>query len=91
MTIEIPAPTGAADVAEEIRASILEAIPDANVEVVPGGPGHFQIHVEAQAFRDKNRVRQQQMVYAAITHLMSGPNPPVHAVDRLDCVVPQKE
>ena len=88
MSIEIPGPGGVGDVTEEIRGSILEAIPDAEVEVTPGGPGHFEIRVVAPIFIDKSRVKQQQLVYAAITHLMSGPNPPVHAVDRLDCSTP---
>ncbi|MAI80964.1 MAG: BolA family transcriptional regulator [Deltaproteobacteria bacterium] len=88
MSIEIPGPGGVGDVTEEIRGSILEAIPDAEVKVTPGGPGHFEIRVVAPIFTDKSRVKQQQLVYAAITHLMSGPNPPVHAVDRLDCSTP---
>lgn len=88
MTIEIPGPVGAGDIAEEIRGSILEAIPGSEIEVTPGGPGHFEIRVVAAVFKDETRVRQQQLVYGAITHLMSGPNPPVHAIDRLDCVIP---
>ena len=88
MSIEIPGPGGAGDISEEIRSAILEAIPDAEVEVIPGGPGHFEIRVVASVFQGESRVRQQQLVYAAITHLMSGPNPPVHAVDKLDCALP---
>jgi acid stress-induced BolA-like protein IbaG/YrbA len=88
MTIEIPGPGGAGDISEEIRGAILESIPDAEVDVTPGGPGHFEIRVVANVFNGETRVRQQQLVYGAITHLMSGPNPPVHAVDKLDCVTP---
>ncbi len=88
MSIEIPGPGGIGDISEEIRGAILEAIPDAEVDVTPGGPGHFEIRVIAAAFSGESRVRQQQLVYQAITHLMSGPNPPVHAVDKLDCVTP---
>ena len=77
-----------ADVAEQIRRAIAEALPAATIEVRPQGPGHFEIAVTDVAFAGKPRVRQQQLVYGAIAHLMSGPNAPVHAVDRLDCRLP---
>ena len=50
--------------------------------------GHFEIHVESEAFEGKNRVAQHQLVYGAITRLMTGDAPPVHAIDRLDCSLP---
>jgi acid stress-induced BolA-like protein IbaG/YrbA len=74
------------DISETIRTCILEALPGAEVGVTAGGPGHFEIRVVSDAFADKNRVKQQQLVYGAIAHLMSGANAPVHAVDRLECV-----
>ncbi len=77
-----------ADVAEQIRRAIAEALPQASIEVRPQGPGHFEIAVTDAIFAGKPRVRQQQLVYGAIAHLMAGANPPVHAVDRLDCRVP---
>lgn len=77
-----------ADVAEQIRRAIAEALPQAAIEVRPQGPGHFEIAVTDAIFEGKPRVRQQQLVYGAIAHLMAGANPPVHAVDRLDCRVP---
>ncbi len=76
------------DVAEQIRRAIAQALPAATIEVRPQGPGHFEIAVTDAAFAGKPRVRQQQLVYGAIAHLMSGANAPVHAVDRLDCRVP---
>lgn len=76
------------DVAEQIRRAIAQALPEAAIEVKPQGPGHYEIAVTDAAFAGKPRVRQQQLVYGAIAHLMSGPNAPVHAVDRLDCRVP---
>jgi acid stress-induced BolA-like protein IbaG/YrbA len=76
------------DVAEQIRRAIVQALPEAAIEVKPQGPGHYEIAVTDAAFAGKPRVRQQQLVYGAIAHLMSGPNAPVHAVDRLDCRVP---
>lgn len=76
------------EIADRIRKAIAEAMPDAVIEVRPQGPGHFEIVVTDAAFAGKPRVRQQQLVYGAIAPLMSGPNAPVHAVDRLECRVP---
>lgn len=76
-------------VAAEIKSVIIEALPDAVVEVEPRGPGHFEIKVVSNAFAGESRVRQQQIVYGAITHLMAGSSPPVHAVDRMECVIPE--
>lgn len=77
-----------ADIAAQIRQAIAQALPEAVIEVRPQGPGHFEIDVTDGAFAGKSRVRQQQLVYGAIAHLMAGPNPPVHAVDRLECRLP---
>ena len=77
------------EIAERIRAAIAEALPQAEIDVRPQGPGHFEIRVTDPAFEGLNRVKPQQLVYGAITDLMSGPNPPVHAVDRLECLIPQ--
>ena len=76
------------EIAGRIHAAIIEALPDAEVEVLPKGPGHFEIKVTDAAFEDLSRVKQQQMVYGAITELMAGANTPVHAIDRLECLVP---
>jgi acid stress-induced BolA-like protein IbaG/YrbA len=76
------------EIAGRIHAAIAEAMPDATIEVRPQGPGHFEISVTDAAFKGLNRVKQQQLVYGAITDLMAGANPPVHAVDRLECFVP---
>ncbi len=75
-------------VAGEIQSSIQSALPDAEVEVVAASPGHFEIRVKSQSFADRNRVQKQQAVYAAISHLMRGASPAVHAVDRMECLVP---
>ena len=76
------------DVAEQIRSAIAGTLPDAVIDVRPQGPGHFEITVTDAAFEGLNRVKQQQLVYGAITDLMAGASPPVHAVDRLECLVP---
>jgi stress-induced morphogen len=72
-------------VGERIREAIAAVIEDANITIDPRGPGHFEITVVSQAFEGKSRVQQHQLVYGAITELMSGPNAPVHAIDKLEC------
>ena len=76
------------EIAGQIRASIASALPDATIDVRPQVPGHFEIPVTDVAFDGLNRVKQQQLVYGAITQLMAGPSPAVHAIDRLECLVP---
>jgi acid stress-induced BolA-like protein IbaG/YrbA len=76
------------EIAERVRAAIAGSMPEATIDVRPQGPGHFEITVTDAVFEGLSRVKQQQRVYAAITDLMAGPNPPVHAVDRLECLVP---
>lgn len=69
--------------AAELRKAVLAALPDAEVEVEAGSPGHFALHVVSASFAGLPRVRQQQRVYAAIAHLMAGDAAPVHAIDQL--------
>lgn len=58
----------------EIERLILEAFPDANVEIrdLAGDGDHYAATVSAEAFRGKNRVQQHQMVYAALKGKMGG-------------------
>jgi acid stress-induced BolA-like protein IbaG/YrbA len=88
MPIEILGQTGSRDVEEALRQAIRQVIPEGEIEVGSGGPGHFQIRVVSPVFRGQSRVKQQQLVYGAIAYLMSGANAPVHAIDRLECVIP---
>jgi stress-induced morphogen len=74
-------------IVQQIREAIEAAISGARAEVRCASPGHYEIRVASEAFAGQSRVRQHQMVYGAITPLMSGDAPPVHAVDRLECVV----
>ena len=80
-----PAPD---EVVERIREAIATALPDATIEVLPRGPGHFELKVTDASFEGLSRVKQQQKVYGAITELMAGTNAPVHAIDRLECLLP---
>jgi stress-induced morphogen len=81
-------PHDAEPLAEEIRARIEGELPGARARVRCTSTGHFAIEVESAAFAGQPRVRQHQMVYAAIAPLMAGDAAPVHAIDRLDCRVP---
>ncbi len=72
----------------QIREAIESAIASARAEVRCASPGHYEIRVASEAFAGQPKLRQHQMVYGAITPLMSGDAPPVHAVDRLECVIP---
>ena len=76
------------DIVAALRESVETALPGAQVEVRANSPGHFQLRVVSEAFAGKSRVQQQQMVYAAIAHLMRGDDAPVHAIDQLQVVVP---
>jgi acid stress-induced BolA-like protein IbaG/YrbA len=70
------------DVLAAIRDAIGAKIPGAHVEV-SGGGGHYSIAVTSPQFAGKSMLESQRLVYSAITHLMSGNQPPVHAVDSL--------
>ncbi len=52
----------------QIERLIKEAIPDAEVKIedLRGDGDHYAAHVVSAAFKDKTRVQQHQMVYAAL-------------------------
>jgi len=77
------------DQTEELLKEAIEgAIEGAEVEVTAGGAGHFELRVKAGVFAGQSRVEQQRTVYAAISHLMKGETAPVHAIDKMEIVVP---
>ncbi|NNL86781.1 MAG: BolA family transcriptional regulator [Myxococcales bacterium] len=76
-------PPEPSELIDELRGKILAELPDAEVEVSAGGPGHFEVTVTSASFEGLSRVKQQQRVYAAIAPLMAGNTPPVHAIDRM--------
>ncbi|MDH3520463.1 MAG: BolA family transcriptional regulator [Myxococcales bacterium] len=84
----LSSPSEPADLAADLTRSIAAALPGASVEVTPCSPGHFEIRVVSASFAGKNRVQQQQLVYAAIAPLMRGDAAPVHAIDRLQTETP---
>jgi stress-induced morphogen len=60
--------------AGEIEALILEAIPDAHVEITDlrGDGDHYAARVVSESFRGMPRVRQHQRVYEALGARMGG-------------------
>jgi len=60
--------------AAEIEAFIKEAMPDAQVEIkdLAGDGNHYSARVVSGAFRGLSRVKQHQLVYAALKGRMGG-------------------
>ncbi len=58
----------------EIEALIKAALPDAQVTIedLAGDGDHYAASVVSEAFRDKSRVQQHQIVYAALQGRMGG-------------------
>lgn len=60
--------------ASDIEALIKAAFPDARIEIedLAGDNDHYAATVVSEAFRGISRVRQHQMVYAALQGRMGG-------------------
>jgi stress-induced morphogen len=73
--------------ADEIRAHLLEAFPDAEIVIqdLAGDGDHYRAKVTSEAFRNLPRVRQHQLVYAALKGKMGGE---LHAL-ALETAAPQ--
>ena len=79
---------GAMTIEDQIKHAIESQIPTSTVEV--GGDGrHFEIKVVSPIFEGKRTLEKQRIVYAALSELMAGSNAPVHAIARLDTLVPE--
>ena len=76
------------DASDLLRKALEAAFPGAEFAVSSASPGHFELRVVSRAFEGKSRLQQQQLVYRAITQLMSGDAAPVHAIDRMQTLVP---
>ncbi|MGZ8364622.1 MAG: BolA/IbaG family iron-sulfur metabolism protein [Caulobacteraceae bacterium] len=59
---------------EELEQSLRAAFPDASIEVedLAGDGDHYRARIVAETFRGVPRVRQHQMVYAALGGRMGG-------------------
>ncbi|MFO7179432.1 MAG: BolA family transcriptional regulator [Pseudomonadota bacterium] len=64
---------------EEIRARLLAAFPDADIELVDltGTRDHYQARIVSDAFGGKAPLEQHQLVYRALGEAMNGP---IHAL-----------
>ena len=60
--------------AEEIESLIRSGIPDAHVEItdLAGDGDHYAARVVAESFRGVPRIKQHQLVYAALGGRMGG-------------------
>ena len=65
-----------------IEALIRAAFPTAKVEIddLAGDGNHYAATVIAEEFRGLNRVKQHQLVYAALKGKMDGPAGELHAL-----------
>ena len=78
---------GSGSTADALAQAILKAVPDAKVEVISSGGGHYSLHVRSPAFRDRSTLERHRLVYTAIAPLMAGEAAPVHAIDTLKTAV----
>ena len=53
---------------DQVKAAIIQALPDAGVDVedLTGGGDHLQVSVVSSAFDGLSRVKQHQLVYGAL-------------------------
>ena len=67
---------------EHIAQMIKDALPDAQVEMIDlaGDNNHWKAVIISSAFEGLNRVKQHQLVYAALKGKMDGANGELHAL-----------
>ncbi|MFC5372146.1 BolA/IbaG family iron-sulfur metabolism protein [Brevundimonas faecalis] len=60
--------------ADALRAHLVEAFPDADIAIedLAGDGDHYRARIVSEAFRGLPRVRQHQLVYAALKGGMGG-------------------
>lgn len=80
--------TLAVNISSEIKSRIETAIKDSQVEVSDNGNLHYALKVTAPVFADLSQVKQHQLVYAAIKDLMAGHDAPIHAIDKMEILIP---
>ena len=81
MALQIHPPPS--EVIAQLRAAIEGALP-CDLLDVRGSGGHFEIRVVSSAFKGRNTLAKQRLVFGAIAHLMKGDGAPVHAIDVLE-------
>lgn len=60
--------------ADDLRAHLVEAFPDADIDIedLAGDGDHYRARLVSTAFKGLSRVRQHQLVYAALKGKMGG-------------------
>ena len=81
MALQIHPPPS--EVIGQLRAAIEAALPCELLDV-RGSGGHFEIRVVSSAFKGRNTLAKQRLVFGAIAHLMKGAGAPGHAIDVLE-------
>jgi len=68
---------------DEVKALIVRAIPDAQVEVqdTTGTGDHFSAQIISAQFAGKSLIAQHRMVMDAVKEAMAGTHAPLHALD----------
>ena len=68
--------------AEEIEALLKEAFPKATIKIddLAGDGNHYAATIVAREFKGLNRVKQHQLVYAALKGKMDGSQGELHAL-----------
>ena len=69
--------------------AIMDALPGAQVEVRQASGGHFTVRVVSELFEGKSMLQKQRLVYRAIAPFMAGDAAPVHAIDRMETLLPE--
>ena len=85
--MEITGQPSPQETVERIREAVAAGLPDARIEV-EGEGSHFSLRVESSSFAGQGRLARQRLVLRTIAHLMKGEGAPVHAIDRLETVLP---
>ncbi len=80
--------TGGGSLTDTIATAITEAIPGAQAQV-SGTGGHFTVRVVSESFAGKSLLAKQRLVMRALAPFMAGDDAPVHAIDRLETLLPE--
>ena len=68
--------------AEEINDLLKESFPNSTIKIedLAGDGNHYSATIIAEEFNGLSRVKQHQLVYAALKGKMDGPNGVLHAL-----------
>ena len=68
--------------AEEINDLLKESFPNSTIKIedLAGDGNHYSATIIAEEFNGLSRVKQHQLVYAALKGKMDGPNGGLHAL-----------